>query len=108
MIPINNSDLAWLITSDFNQDNNIGFPEELRQDIISPNVNDWHHEEDRLNNDMGPMLGEVVGDLAGNFPTVGFGNLELPEGVGDYVPRRVWVIAAPISKYVGGHRDFQL
>lgn len=44
MIPINNSDTAWLIVSDFNQDNNIGFPEELREDIISPDVNLWAYE----------------------------------------------------------------
>ncbi len=42
MIPINNSDLSWLITTDYNQDNNLPY-EELRQDIISPNVNDWYY-----------------------------------------------------------------
>lgn len=41
MIPINNSDTAWLIVTDFNQDNNLPYLE-LKQDIISPNVNDWY------------------------------------------------------------------
>ncbi len=40
MIPINNSDTAWLVVSDYNQDNG-KYYEELREDIISPNVNDW-------------------------------------------------------------------
>jgi len=40
MIPINNSDTAWLITADFNQDNNLPY-EELKEDIISPDVNLW-------------------------------------------------------------------
>lgn len=41
MIPINNSDLAWLIVSDYNQDHNVGFPNELREDIYNPDCNDW-------------------------------------------------------------------
>jgi hypothetical protein len=43
MIPINNSDTAWLIVSDYNQDNGIGFPDELREDILNCNANDWDH-----------------------------------------------------------------
>lgn len=41
MIPINNSDLAWLVVSDYNEDNGIGFPYELREDVYNPEVNDW-------------------------------------------------------------------
>lgn len=44
MIPINNSDFAWLVVSDYNQDNNIGFPDELREDILDPQVNDWYYK----------------------------------------------------------------
>jgi hypothetical protein len=41
VIPINNSDTAWLIVSDYNQENSIGFPEELREDILNPSTNLW-------------------------------------------------------------------
>lgn len=41
MIPINNSDLAWLITADYNQDHNILGAEELREDILDPEVDRW-------------------------------------------------------------------
>jgi hypothetical protein len=40
MIPINNSDTAWLIVSDYNQDNDLPY-EELREDVANPNVNEW-------------------------------------------------------------------
>jgi hypothetical protein len=43
MIPINNSDMAWLIVSDYNQDNG-KFYEELREDILNPDVNQYHFE----------------------------------------------------------------
>ncbi len=39
MIPINNSDTAWLIVSDYNQDNNLPY-QELREDIYCPSIND--------------------------------------------------------------------
>jgi len=40
MVPINNSDTAWLIVSDYNQDNDLPY-EDLREDILNCNVNDW-------------------------------------------------------------------
>ena len=40
MTPINNSDTAWLIVSDYNQDNG-KFYEELREDILNPEINNW-------------------------------------------------------------------
>ncbi len=43
MIPINNSDTAWLITADFNQDNN-KFYLDLIEDIYCPSINDWYFE----------------------------------------------------------------
>jgi hypothetical protein len=43
MTPINNSDTAWLIVSDYNQDNDLSY-EELREDILNPNVNGWDHQ----------------------------------------------------------------
>lgn len=44
MTPINNSDLAWLIVADYNQDNNIGFPIDLREDVLNPETNNWCSE----------------------------------------------------------------
>jgi hypothetical protein len=46
MIPINNSDTAWLIVSDYNQDNAIGYPDCLREDIVNPDINVWHYVRD--------------------------------------------------------------
>ncbi len=43
MTPINNSDTAWLIVSDYNQENG-KFYEELRDDILNYNINDWDFE----------------------------------------------------------------
>jgi hypothetical protein len=43
MIPINNSDLAWLIVSDHNQDNNLPY-EELRNDILNPETDQWIYD----------------------------------------------------------------
>jgi len=42
MIPINNSDTAWLIVSDYNQDNG-KFYEDLREDVNDPDVDQWHY-----------------------------------------------------------------
>ncbi len=41
IIPINNSDTAWLIVSDYNQDNNLLY-DELREDILDPEIDQWH------------------------------------------------------------------
>ncbi len=43
MNPINNSDTAWLIVSDYNQDNG-KFYKELREDILNPETNRWEME----------------------------------------------------------------
>jgi hypothetical protein len=104
MIPINNSDTAWLIVSDYNQEHSLPYIE-LRQDIISPDVNDWSPEQTNVNKHFGPTYGDVVGFLS---DTVGYGETELPETVGDYVRNVIWVIRAPTGMYVGGHRKFDL
>ncbi len=44
MIPINNSDTAWLIVADYNQENDIGFPDALREDILDPTQEIWWYE----------------------------------------------------------------
>jgi hypothetical protein len=43
MTPINNSDTAWLITADFNQDNSLHYLD-LIEDIYCPSINDWVFE----------------------------------------------------------------
>jgi hypothetical protein len=43
MTPINNSDTAWLIVSDYNQENNLPY-EELREDVLTSDSHQWHHE----------------------------------------------------------------
>ncbi len=43
MLPINNSDTAWLIVADYNQEND-KFYEDLIEDVIDCNVNDWDFE----------------------------------------------------------------
>jgi hypothetical protein len=43
MTPVNNSDTAWLIVSDYNQDN--GLPYEcLREDVLNPDISQWTFE----------------------------------------------------------------
>jgi hypothetical protein len=56
MTPINNSDTAWLIVSDYNQDNDL-YHEELRDDILDPDVNQqWSCE----------MNYDIIPDFDGN------------------------------------------
>ncbi len=43
MIPINNSDTAWLIITDYNQENSLPY-EDLREDILNPEINQWAWE----------------------------------------------------------------
>jgi hypothetical protein len=56
MIPINNSDTAWLIITDFNQDNDLPY-EYLREDILDPDVN--HHDYEYYV-DVGRYVGTVI------------------------------------------------
>jgi hypothetical protein len=71
MTPINNSDTAWLIVSDYNQDNG-KFYEELREDVLNPEVNQYHFEhtifvpycvggDNYHNNQVGVELGHLGG-----------------------------------------------
>ncbi len=43
MLPINNSDTAWLIVSDYNQENDKVY-EDLREDILNPDINHYDYE----------------------------------------------------------------
>lgn len=72
MLPINNSDLAWLIVSDYNQDNNIGFPDDLREDILDPKVNDWYYKNGNGPQETGGFaVGGQVGSTMGSSAYVG-------------------------------------
>ena len=102
MTPINNSDTAWLITTDFNQDNNLPYID-LKQDIISPDVNQWHYEEGFP----GTQLGTLIDKVGSETENVGFTDITGFPTVGGNIPRVVWLIA-PVSLYVGGHRQFPL
>ncbi len=61
MTPINNSDTAWLIVSDFNQENG-KFYEDLREDICNPNINEWEFEY-LFNESNGGTISELVGGI---------------------------------------------
>ncbi len=74
MIPINNSDTAWLIITDYNQDNG-KFYEELRNDVLNPNTEQWSPEFPLIFNIPNPFMtnfmdlgthGRVVGSASGN------------------------------------------
>jgi hypothetical protein len=69
MLPINNSDIAWLIVSDYNQDNDIGFPDSLREDIVDPDINHWYWEWNKTI----PIPGLNAVDGVGMFGAVGGG-----------------------------------
>jgi hypothetical protein len=56
MIPINNSDTAWLIVSDYNQENG-KYHEELREDVSNPDVN--HHDYEYYV-DVGRYVGSII------------------------------------------------
>lgn len=65
MIPVNNSDLAWLVIADYNQDNNIGFPDELREDVYNPEVDQSTWESPRTNHIGGYSHIQVGGSIGG-------------------------------------------
>ncbi len=72
MIPINNSNTAWLIVSDWNQENG-KFYEELRKDVLEVNVNDWYFKGgDSVQEVGGFAVGELVGTNNGYSNYVGF------------------------------------
>jgi len=63
MTPINNSDTAWLIVTDYNQENNLPY-EELREDILNPETNHWIylHRYDKVIGPVGISSQGEVGD----------------------------------------------
>lgn len=70
MIPINNSDTAWLIVADYNQDNNLPY-EDLKNDIYCPAINDWMWEDYQSINIKSYFSVEGY-SVGGGFSNVGF------------------------------------
>ncbi len=87
MTPINNSDTAWLIVTDFNQDNG-KFYADLRESIINPEIDQWciewrHAEPEVGGNQMNENVGNgkcVVGDVDYGFGRGGVGEGRICQG----------------------------
>ncbi len=94
MTPINNSDTAWLIVSDYNQDNSIGYPDCLREDINNPEVNSWYYEFKRDY----PSVGESAPISAG----VGLGSMI---GGQNLVMNFTYDVGGNAGDSVGGHYE---
>lgn len=85
MIPVNNSDLAWLVVSDYNQDNNIGFPDDLREDVNNPIPNDWEcdYMYVAVNQSVGDRCGKVGEGSLGDGQLVGQQEQDITENPND-------------------------
>jgi hypothetical protein len=77
MIPINNSDTAWLIVSDYNQDNG-KYHEELREDVLDPDVSQWHYTYRRAGEGVGPNMGKDAGSEYWDILGVEFREVGIP------------------------------
>ncbi len=94
MNPINNSDTAWLIVTDYNQDNNLPY-EDLREDILNPEINQWVSEHvDR-------QVGSTESTFESTVSCVGDGYVVLVGG--EWVGEHRW-----IGTLVGCHFDWEL
>ncbi len=69
IIPINNSDTAWLVVSDYNQDNG-KYYEELREDIISPDIDQWHYQPQWMTDN--PNVGDNYIGSVGDYHNIVF------------------------------------
>ncbi len=101
MLPINNSDTAWLVVSDYNQENGIGFPDELRKDVLNPDINDWDNRsiEDDGGTDVGSRgrISGIGGNHAAIFHTGGDNN-----NVGNQHVVGAYVGGFYTGRFVGG------
>jgi hypothetical protein len=80
MLPINNSDTAWLIVSDYNQENG-KYYKELREDILDPDVDHWVYDVHIEFNYNYGMEGDTCGSLVG---TGSYHDDDLTATVGDF------------------------
>jgi hypothetical protein len=98
MIPINNSDTAWLVVSDFNQDNAIGYPDDLREDVLNPDINDW---DNRLIEGDGVGARGRISNIGGNHAAIFYTGGE-NNNVGSQHVLSMNVGGLYISRFVGG------
>ncbi len=99
MLPINNSDTAWLIVADYNQDNDY-YHEELREDVLNPVIDEWNCEfycEDIKDFGTNSQMvgGDTMGDLVGN------GEYDITDMVNDH--NGAAVNRGVIGELVGGN-----
>ncbi len=97
MLPINNSDTAWLIVSDFNQDNG-KFYEQLREDIIDPDVDRWWWSWETYSS----VIGGVEYMIYMN-DEVGCGFSNHVGGIGYGMTMHLGGSHILLGNYVGGH-----
>lgn len=97
MIPINNSDTAWLIVSDYNQENDLPY-EDLREDILTSDGNQWHYEYLAIITDIVKVWGQV-----GSIFAISVGDDQQKVGVQGLAIGGDRFILAIDSRWVGGH-----
>jgi hypothetical protein len=123
MIPINHSDTAWLIITDYNQDNNLPY-EDLRNDIISPEINQWNWENRNGNGYLdgnhivyGAGVGQSGGIYNNGVEVVGYDGHNVGDYAqtfninfvgasdvkGNYCPSSVGDCSGNMGTLVGGH-----
>jgi hypothetical protein len=80
MVPINNSDTAWLVVTDYKQENDLPY-EELREDVLNPTINPYYYEYHTL------MVNSVGGEYRSMTAIVGSGGMLAGEGnnIGNFV-----------------------
>lgn len=105
MLPINNSDTAWLIVADYNQENNLHY-EDLKEDVLNPNVNQWCWEYDDYEEACGEKVGGDEDWL--NITIRGHGSVggRLMKEIGGAIETLVVgdiIGARGIGRKVGGH-----
>lgn len=99
MLPINNSDLTWLVVADYNQDNDIGYPDDLREDVDNPAINDWHINYRLIGVGTVGKSNRISSANVGDYSRmVGMG-MDIQESNGSHRPG-----AFLYSGYVGGNR----
>jgi hypothetical protein len=102
MQPINNSDTAWLIVADYNQDNG-KFYEDLIEDVLNPVTNDGCYDYEYNAHHLGPSNVGCCNNIeshVGHIPDV---ILNVTVGGGYGGVGGGFVISGNV---VGGHPDY--
>ncbi len=107
MIPVNNSDTAWLIVADFNQENGLPY-EDLMEDVLNPEINEWCWQHDDYEQSCGQKVGgdedwmnsfRVYGSVGGRLQKEIGGAVDATS-VGDIIGARA------MARRVGGHAPY--